>query len=147
MNSKRVVQILKRYSFPGVVFAIALLCGMNFSQATMSVQAAQPQASPAKPATAPAKTAAPAKKPATSQIDINSATVDQLKAIPGIGDTYAQKIVDGRPYKMKTQLVSKKILSQAAYDKVSSMIIAKQPKSTAPAKSANQAKPATTTTK
>jgi competence protein ComEA len=147
MNLKRVVQILKRHSFPGVVFAIALLCGVNFSQSTMAAQATQPQASPAKPATAPAKSATPAKKPATSQMDINSATLDQLKAIPGIGDTYAQKIVDGRPYKMKTQLVSKKILPQATYDKVSSMIIAKQPKSADPAKPAGQAKPATTPAK
>jgi len=62
-------------------------------------------------------------------IDINTATVDQLKAIPGIGDAYSAKIIKGRPYMRKDELVQKGILPQGVYDKVKEQIIAKQPKS------------------
>jgi competence protein ComEA len=59
-------------------------------------------------------------------VDINSASKDDLGKLPGIGQVYSQKIIDGRPYAKKDQLISKKILPQATYDKIKDMIIAKQ---------------------
>src|SRR4051794_5272003 len=58
-------------------------------------------------------------------VDINSASKDELTALPGIGDAYSQKIIDGRPYTNKAQLVSKKILPKATYDQVKTQIVAK----------------------
>ena len=79
----------------------------------------------------PAVSSYAAPPPATTpagKVDINTATADQLKSFPGIGEAYSKRIIDGRPYANKGQLVSKGILPQATYDKIKDQIIATQPK-------------------
>jgi len=93
------------------LFAFVLLLGVGVTQSTAQAGTAKSTASAAS---------------ATDLLDINSATKEQLDALPGIGDAYAQKIIAGRPYKAKTDLVKKKILPQATYNKIKDKIIAKQ---------------------
>jgi len=85
---------------------------------------------PAQTATPPASQQTIAAKIAASKdlLDINTATAVQLKALPGIGDAYVRRIVDGRPYTAKNQLVTRGILPQAAYDNIKDRIIAHRPK-------------------
>jgi competence protein ComEA len=79
----------------------------------------------------PTHVSAQANKPAASSaapLDINTATPDQLKALPGIGDAYTKRIIDGRPYTAKNQLLTRGVLPAATYDKIKDQIIASRPK-------------------
>jgi len=65
--------------------------------------------------------------PDPSPLDLNTATPAQLRSLPGMGDAYVRRIIGGRPYTAKNQLVTRGVLPQPAYDKISSRIVAKRP--------------------
>jgi DNA uptake protein ComE-like DNA-binding protein len=106
-----------------------LLKGLGIGALALLMAAPAAQAAQGKKHTAShaAKSSAPTKAPAPAHLlDLNSASKDELAALPGIGDAYADKIIGGRPYKAKTDLTSKKIIPSATYKKISSLVIAKQ---------------------
>jgi competence protein ComEA len=116
-----------RSIYRNLAAALALLLAVSLASIVVAGQ---------EPASKPEAMASPAQMAnaaAASKLDINTATADQLKALPGIGDAYSQKIIAGRPYRTKLDLVHRKIILQATYDKVKDLIIAKQPKAAVPA--------------
>lgn len=103
---------MKSKSLLSLVLTLLLAATFGFAQTAPAASSGQ------------AKSSKAAKTSASKKLDINTATKDELDALPGIGPAYAQKIIDGRPYNAKNDLIRRNIVPQSTYDGIKDQIIA-----------------------
>jgi competence protein ComEA len=127
-------------------FALVLGAALSFAQTAPSSSNSGQSTSTDTTTTTTTKTVHHAKKSSAAstansgaattgeKLDINTATKEQLEALPGIGDKYSQKIIDGRPYRAKSDLLSKHILPRSVYEKIKADVIAHHTSTTASSK-------------
>ena len=124
--------MLKFSRLPIGLLALTIAAPVLAQPASTTPNAAPPTvttpAVPSSPKASDTMSRSTAAMPNTDVVDINTATAAQLKALPGVSDSDSAKIVQGRPYSDKSQLVSKKVVSEATYDKIKDHIVAR-PKS------------------
>jgi len=96
---------------------------------TTSPSSTMAPAAPTAPKASTSDTRSSATAPKADMVDINSATAAELRALPGVTESDATKIIQGRPYHDKSQLVSKKVVTEPTYEKIKDHVVAKQSKS------------------
>jgi competence protein ComEA len=125
--------MLKLSRLPIGLLALTIAAPVFAQPATTTTNPASPSATTAPGIPAPkapdSVSRSTAAAPKTDMVDLNTATAPELKALPGVSDSDSAKIIQGRPYTEKSQLVSRHVLSEATYDKIKDRVVAKQPKS------------------
>jgi predicted DNA-binding helix-hairpin-helix protein len=114
-----------QYRWISLSLAGALALGSSFAHATDEAKPAAAKPATAQPAKPQPKASAPAKKP--KPVDINSASAEQLKAVPGVDEARAEKIIKNRPYPTRAYLVTREVYSQEDYYKIKDYFVAAPP--------------------
>ncbi|CAG4883523.1 DNA-binding protein [Georgfuchsia toluolica] len=123
-----------KYHFISVALAAATVLSLGVTPSFADNKADAPQAATSKTKASPNSVVSETKRKPVAKVklvDINSAEKKELMTLPGISDTEADKIIAGRPYLTKAHLTTRNIVSRAVYEKLKTLVIAKQNKATA----------------